>query len=205
MRHACTRKYSLTVPSNGFQKCRKKTNFRWWRVRKTGVAIVIAFAWCDTNINKQLHLLFQILMINANSISYLLLLVRLYFQTGKSRETCTNENAKGYVRESPLHISCLLRNSMADIHYLERRRLCYGYAFLSNDTQIRMDNFSYCLVSWMKQRLLHQIELNTRAWSLMFHELWTGEFWNCLFWIACFKEICFQNSLCYELPMNIIL
>jgi len=40
---------------------------------------VIGFAWCYTNVNKQLHLLFSILMTNANSISHLLLLVRLYF------------------------------------------------------------------------------------------------------------------------------
>jgi len=31
---------------------------------------------------------------------------------------------------------------MAYIHYLEQRRLRYEYAFLSHDTQIRMDNFS---------------------------------------------------------------
>ena len=62
-----------------FRSGEEKTNFRWWRVRQSGAAIVIAFAWCDTNIDDLLHLVFQILMINANSISHLLLLVRLSF------------------------------------------------------------------------------------------------------------------------------
>jgi len=53
----------------------------------------------------------------------------------------------------------------------------------------------------MKQRLLHQTELNTKACSVMLHELYTGEFENCLFLIACFKEVCFRNSLCYEWSM----
>jgi len=81
--HACVMlargNTSFLCQTKVFRNEEEKTNFRWWRVLQSGVAIVIAFAWCYTNINKQLHLLFQILMINANSISHLLLLVRLYF------------------------------------------------------------------------------------------------------------------------------
>ena len=89
-------------------------------------------------------------------------------QTGKSWESFRNENAKGNGIELPLHISCLLRNSVAYIHYLEQRRLRYEYAFLSHDTQIRTDNFSlFVILKLIRRKYLTQKTFWKSNWSLL--------------------------------------